>query len=465
MRKLLVWGLTLAIIAGAVAGVILWRQRRATQTVPEILRSAEVEVGDLAISVSASGNTAVSQRTDVMIRLPGRVDRVLVAPNERVIAGQVLAVMDTQDLERAVRQSEIALAQAELSLSIEQTPPDEEQIRLAELAVNSAAQTLEVARIGKQTAQIDADALTVQAQRQREAAFSRYREASDGDATRAESALREAETEERIAKLNAELLLEQADSQWQAAYTQYQQAQQNLDALRAGPDEDAIRQIELQIDQAQLRLDQAHRALDDARITAPHDGIVAAVYIQEGARQSAGQPAFTLLDDSTFYVDVTIDEIDIGAVEEGQDAEVTLDAYPDVLLSAIVDRVAPGATALEGLVLYPVRLRIGEVVETRMLDGMTSSVRIETDVVRDILLIPNWAVHVDQQSGETYCYRLDNGIPTRATVELGRRNDTHSEVLSGLVSRDIVGLVVEGRTLLESFTGDGPSFDRSSFDD
>lgn len=453
MRKVLTWALILVAAAAVIGGVIWWRQTRPPEPVGDVLRTAEIARGDLQLSVAASGSLAVKERTELLIRTPGRVTDVLVEPNERVEAGQMLARMDTADLERSLRQAEIGLQQAELALATAEEVVDPEEIRLAELALDSAAASLEVARLGKQTARVDSEAMMVEAQREREMAYIRYRDTEWDEEDRALTAFRDAEAEERIAGLNAELLVEQAESQYQAAYASYEQARRSLEELQAGPDEEQIEQQTLQVEQAKLRLEQIRRNLDESTIKAPYAGIVASVHIEEGVRQQAGQPAFTLIDDAAYYVEVTVDEIDIGAIAVEQDVAITLDAYPEVTLDGTVERVAPASTELGGLTTYRVRVRVTETQDTRALEGMTASVNIRTRVVEDVLLIPNWAIQVDQEQAEAFTYLMLDDLPQRTTLELGQRSETFTEVLSGLEEGDTVALVIGERSLLDTLGG------------
>ncbi|MGC9521735.1 MAG: efflux RND transporter periplasmic adaptor subunit [Anaerolineae bacterium] len=449
MRRVITGILIVAVISAAVGGVLWWRQQRSAAELPEVLRTQVVTRGDLELTVSASGNIAVRRRTDLRAQGSGTVAHVLVAPNDSVRSNDLLLILDTDQLERAVSQAEIALAQAQLDLETELEPTDPEEIESAERAVQSAAQALEVARLGKQTARVDAEAMVVEAQREREAANRRLVEAEGGSGEEAaRENLRYAEAQERIARINAEVIQKQAESQWQNAYINYEQAQAKLAKLREGPKASRIKQLELQVEQAQLRLEQARENLVNAAVLAPHDGFVAAIEVEEGTQYRAGDVAATLLDDSTYFVEITVDELDIAAVEIGQPVVVSLDAYSDVDLTGKVTGIAPAATSTDGIVSYRVRVELLDTSSVRIFESMTASVRIRTDVVEEILLIPSWAAYVDQGTGEVYCYRISNGAPQRRTIELGRHNETYTEVVSGLEEGDEVALVAQRADLL-----------------
>jgi HlyD family secretion protein len=465
MKKVFTWIIILALIGGGVAAYLWWRGEQATaQQSSNILRTEQVTRGDLDITVVASGNTAVNNKLDLRFDSIGIVDRVYVQANQRVQDGDVLAQLEMTDLERAVQQATLALEQATLNRDILTKPVADEDVELARLNVQSAAQALEVARIGKQTAHADADAMIVQAQRAREQAYNDYSKQQNED-TR--SKFENAEEQEYIARKNAEVTEEQAQAQWLAAYNRYEQAVESLRKLEEGPDEQQIRQTELQIEQAQLNLEQAQAQLDGARLTAPFAGQIAVVNVQEGIQAPTTAAAFTLVDDSQFYMDVTVDEIDIGKIRIGQTAKVTLDAYPSSVISGVVESIAPGALNIGGIISYRLRVKLdtpptspasGETEEGNDLqlpivrDGMTASVVIHTDTIEDVLLAPNWAVRSDQSTGETvlYCYVLrSDGVPERRNITRGQYNETSTEILSGLQAGDTVVLVAEEQDLFD----------------
>jgi len=478
MKKFITWIIILAFIAAGVGGAWWLREQRLqSQSVPgEVLRTGQVTRGELVITVPASGNVAVNQKVNLSFTLPGNVVSVSVAVSDDVKAGQELARLDTANLERAVRQAEIALEQARVNLEILQKLPGEEDIRLATLAIQSAAQPLEVARISKEAAEAQGGFNMRLAQDMRD----RTQEAYEGAIERLDqfgqplsfaagitAAYMEADANVWITQLRADQQLRQIQSQWASAYQAYRQAQISLERLKAGPDADRVRQAELQTEQAQLTLAQAKESLANASLTAPFDGIVAAVNIQEGAAATGGLPAITLLDTTELYIEVNVDEIDIGKIAVGQPVSVTLDAHPQATLRGGVESIAAtpsnvgGVESIAatpsnvgGVIAYKVRVRLADTGDLLVLEGMTVSVLIQTDIISDVLTVPNWAVRTDQTTNETYVYRVVDGVPVRTPVTTGNRSDTHTVIISGLPEGATVALVTE--TTRNLFEMQGP---------
>ncbi len=457
MKKVAILLLVILVIGGGIGGYFWMRDRQTQSQEDNIIRTAQVTRGDLEITVSASGNVIANQKADLRFDTPGKVVQVHVEVSDRVKAGQELARLDTGDLERAMRQAEISLEQAKLNLQELLEPARTEDLDLAQLTLNQAAQALEVARIGKESAQSEAQEMMRQAQQARDTALNNYNAEKDKPwADKLETTYIEAEGQLGITQVNAELKIQQAQDQWLNAYNRYMQAKDNLQKLEEGVDEEQIRQAELQIEQAELNLEKAQEALDKAILKATFSGVVATVNLQEGVQTPATLPAVTIVDDAEFYIDTSIDETDISKVSVNLPVTVTLDAYPEVALQGIVESVAPASVNTGGVIAYPVRVHLTPTENAEVREGMTASVIIQTSRLEDVLLIPNWAIRTDQATGETYVYCKceENGTESlrRFPVTLGERNENFTQTLSGLEEDTTVALVVEERNLLE-FTG------------
>ncbi len=458
MKKILIILLVVATLAGAVWGFIYLRQQSQTQRT-DILRTGQVQRGTLEITVAASGNVAANQKAELRFASAGTVAEVLVDVGDYVAAGDVLARLNTDDLQRAVRQSELALEQAQLNLEQLTKTASEEDIALARLTLNQAAQSLEVARISKEVAQSQGNEMMRQATTARDRASQNYHatrvradqgEIPGGAADQAYLAYLEMEGQLGVTLLNAELQIQQSQDQWLRAYNAYRQAQENMRRLEDGASDEQIQQANLQIEQTQLSLEQTQARLADALLKAPFAGVVAAVNLQTG-QAPAGLPAIVLVDDAQFFVDITVDETDVGKLALDQAVAVTLDAYPNTALQGQVERIAPAANSMGGVVTYPVRVRLSPDDRVQVRDGMTANVSINTSRKENVLLAPNWAIRTERTGGETfiYAYHLVDGELRRVAVTVGMRNEAFTEVLSGLEEGMTVALVTEERVLFD----------------
>jgi HlyD family secretion protein len=461
LRKILTWLSIILLIAGAVGGYFWLQQRKlSSANAAEILRSAVIQRGDMVINVPVSGSIAGQQSSDLRFTIPGQVQEVNVKVGDFVTVGEVLAKTDSRDLQRAVEIAAIAREQAELNLSSIKKPADQHDIELAEISVQSSKQALAVSALNKELAADQASLSNRIAQEVRDDVRQAYLDFQKtlerynlpyvyGAGITA--ANMEAEGNVGITALKGNFNIQQAESSWWAAYNALQQAEQSLADLINDVDDDRIRQVELDIQQAQLNLEQAQQRLKDTVIIAPYDGTITAVNLTKGIISPVNSPAISILDDSTFFVDVTIDEIDIAKIKLEQKADIVLDAYPDNALIGSVKYIEDVPINLTGIISYKVRISIDDIGSTHPRDGMTANVFITTGTVDDVLLVPNWAIRTDQTTTETYvyCHCLVDGMPQRKIIETGLRNETFTQVLSGLEEGATVVLVAEERNLFD----------------
>jgi multidrug efflux pump subunit AcrA (membrane-fusion protein) len=152
---------------------------------------------------------------------------------------------------------------------------------------------------------------------------------------------------------------------------------------------------------------------------------------------SAGLPAVTLLDASKFRITVGVDEMDVGRLAEGQVAQVTLDAFPDIAITGTVERIAPVATFEGGVVYYDVLIGLAS-TDAPIRADMTANATIVVEELTDVLKIPTWVVRVDRSTGQTYVHRQVGGDVERVDVTVGARHEGVAQVLDGLSEGDEV---------------------------
>jgi HlyD family secretion protein len=227
-----------------------------------------------------------------------------------------------------------------------------------------------------------------------------------------------------------------------AAQAGVEQAEAALQRLLRGPSAEDVRIAELEVRQAQAALESARYNLAGAELIAPYAGFVAAVNLQVGDVVTSAVPAVVLADLSRYYLDVSVDEVDVALVEPSQTVSLTVDALPTMPLAAIVERVAPSSTVNEaGVVSYAVRLALdpGEAAEA-LRGGMTATAAIIVDEVHDVIVVPNWAIRRDRDTGASYASVLRGGTVQEVPVELGLRDEAVSQVLAGLDVGDVVAV-------------------------
>lgn len=115
MRKV---GIIVGIVLLLVVGYFVVRQRQvAVETaVPEILREALVERGQVTATVNAVGSIEPESLVSLTFGLGGTIQQVNVVRGQVVAEGDVLATLNTDELALAVQQAEDALRIQQLTL-------------------------------------------------------------------------------------------------------------------------------------------------------------------------------------------------------------------------------------------------------------------------------------------------------------------------------------------------------------
>jgi multidrug efflux pump subunit AcrA (membrane-fusion protein) len=155
-------------------------------------------------------------------------------------------------------------------------------------------------------------------------------------------------------------------------------------------------------------------------IIAPFDGEVAVVYSQTGDSVTSGTEALILVDRSSLYVDVWVDESSILKLKTGQPAVISFQAL-GIETTGEVEFIDPIGVSANNVVNYSVRVKLNE-SDPRILIGATASVVIATSEPREVLYAPVTAVLMDED-GE-YC---DPRCPERIHRTDQRSDRRHHE--------------------------------------
>jgi HlyD family secretion protein len=516
MRKTFIILVVVIIVIGAGAFLVM-RQRASQEQEVEIIREAEVVVDQIAATVNATGTTEPEALVTLSFRAGGAIQTVSVIRGQQVSAGDVLATLDTGELALAVQQAQdtvdiqkltleqtlnsqpspatqasaqadidaaeanVAIAQANVSAaeaSLAQAQAQRAQLLAGPTAGQVAAAQSQVTSANTQLtiAQDTYDQVTTcrsvtlpngekqdfcpglgvpeeQARANLETARAAL-EAAQANLADVQAGARSADLQAANAAIAAaEAQVESAQGNVQVAEANLARAQAANDRLQEGPTDDDIAILEAQIDSAETNLQMAQLRLEQAMIVAPMDGRIASLQIRAGEQATPGAPAITLIDEGAYHIEVSVDEIDIEKVEEGQPVEITLDALPDTILEGVISEIAPTAvTSGVGVVTYLVTINI-DAGDVALKPGMTANATIITDLLDNVLVVPNWAIRLDRETGQALVNRLTvTGDIEEVPVVTGLRNEQFSEVISGLNEGDVV-VVTNEREGLGSFFG------------
>lgn len=153
-----------------------------------------------------------------------------------------------------------------------------------------------------------------------------------------------------------------------------------------------------QLVKAQTNLTLARQKMGDVTITAPMDGTVTQKSVEPGVviasasgNVSGGTTLLTVADLSQMRVRALVDETDIGSIQAGMPARVSVEAYPNRMFRGQVEKVEPQAVIDQNVTMFPVLVRLQN-PEQLLRPGMNSDVEIDVARRMNVLVVPNGAV-------------------------------------------------------------------------
>lgn len=160
----------------------------------------------------------------------------------------------------------------------------------------------------------------------------------------------------------------------------------------------ALRTAEAAVQSAMASLRRAEENLRHAEVRSPIHGVVTARNVEAGQTVSASLSAPTLFilaaDLRRMQIEASVDESDIGLIEEGQPVRFTVAAYPDQTFDGTVRQVRLQPEVVSNVVNYTVIVDV-ENESRRLLPGMTATVDFVVDRAENALSVSAAALQVD----------------------------------------------------------------------
>jgi len=139
----------------------------------------------------------------------------------------------------------------------------------------------------------------------------------------------------------------------------------------------------------------AKKSLDDTLIRSPVDGVVVKRSVEVGQTVAASlqSPEIFIIarNLAEMQVETSIDESDVGRINEGQDASFTVDAFPGRIFKGKVKQVRKAPVNIQNVVTYTVLISADN-PDFKLLPGMTANARIVVEEHDKALKIPNAAL-------------------------------------------------------------------------
>ncbi len=354
-----------------------------------------------------------------------------------------------------LRDAEVGLKQAKATYTQTAAPTRTQEVEQAEAALRSSEARLANARLTLQRrkslvekgflSQAEADQAQLEvnvAEADARSARERLALLEEGPRVEVKEAARVAVEAAQVRVESARVALESARNSLATEKSNTEQArlrQRDVDQARAN-----VRQIENTLAQQEVQL-------QETRIVAPIGGEVIGKFIEEGELIASATAGFaqgavivSIADLSQMQVRVNINEVDVPRLKVGLPVEIRVDGLPGKLYRGRVAAISPASQGAnqkstatsnaqatgQGVVRFEVKIAV-ENADRKIRPGMTAGVDVIVDRRAKTLLLPGEAVRPGDKvmvvTGEG-----ENQKKEERSVEVGLRNESQVEILSGL---------------------------------
>ena len=205
-----------------------------------------------------------------------------------------------------------------------------------------------------------------------------------------------------IDKTTLEADLQSADAQLESSRLEYEYAKKNYERDEALHQKQLISDYDYETsrrdylvaksdyERMQANRVSAARNLSYAEITSPMDGIVISREVEIGQTVVSNMEVanlFTIGDLDKMQVVADVDEADIGSVKVGQNAQFTVDAFPDDIFYGRVTQVRISPTTDTNVTTYEVLISTSN-PDHKLIPGLTANVTINVMEEKDVMMLP-----------------------------------------------------------------------------
>jgi HlyD family secretion protein len=376
----------IVLLALAAAGYYWWVEGR-----PGLPPQLDPFIAPTASNAVTGSGSIEAERVAVSAEFGGRILAIHASEGDEVHKGDLLVELDGSVLLAQRNQLEAAVTEARANLARVSAPPLPEAIAAAQAELDQAQAAAEAASSVAATAQqVAANPLEISAKldsaksqvemlsKQVEAAQAALKtaevqsdeasrnQAGDEAKTRYQASIKDVEAARaNLAAVQAELegaqqqvellsairdnplaLKAQADSAASAyavAQAGVEVAKAKLAAVQAGPRPEDVAIARAQLAQAEAALARMDVQISKLRLLAPRDGIVTERVADPGELAAPGATLLTLANLDQVTLTVYVPDMQMGRVHLGQEADVSVDAYPGETFKGTVTYIAAQA--------------------------------------------------------------------------------------------------------------------------
>ena len=379
-------------------------------------RKAELKRAQLRITITEKQQeSSLAQSQNSVLKAQATLDSFVANTQQRITEAETLVATTQNSLDQdniALKQAEIALGQAKLTLERSQTNVESAKISfetaesehkrneelfdkklISKKALEDSQRQLIVAKSQYDSAQKDVES-------QKETIKSQ-----DENLNARKTAIESRKSTLALNKKNVETLKKSLEAQRKQYKAELEDAQTRLLQIEETTEEEKELTIHSEVSaqasllQAESQLKSQEERHDWTTVRAPMAGTITQLIVEEGEIITSGRSAFSrgeaimrIADLDQMIVRTQINQVEIGKIDEGQRAEITVDSYPGRVFPGRVSEISPSATRRgpqnqSSVITFEVDIEvIGSPPE--LLPGMSADVDIIVFEESDVLQLP-----------------------------------------------------------------------------
>jgi multidrug resistance efflux pump len=225
--------------------------------------------------------------------------------------------------------------------------------------------------------------------------------------------------------------------------TQLKSAREKLAMMEAGPTKTEIAVLQAEVDEAAAKLALARAKLDECQLKAPFAGIITQVFVRPGDLATPRASLLKMMDPLSLVIRAGLPENCSANISEGTEVTVRLDAYPQKIFRAEIERVYPRlewnsrTRMIEAKIIDPVDL----------LPRMFARLSVQGRTADDAVVVPDGAI-VTTPRGDNVVFVIQQGKAIRRKVKIGLEQGKRIQIIDGVKAGEMV--VIEGNLNLKN---------------
>ena len=201
---------------------------------------------------------------------------------------------------------------------------------------------------------------------------------------------------------------------------------------------DAIQGVQLEKSILALKSANVQKAtlleqINKTTIKSPFNGIVTAKMTEEGAFAAPGMPLLQITDISKLKFTINLPEQKMNQFEVGQTNQLTVDAFPEIILKGEVSLIGSKANMGNS---FPVQFLVGNTPDLKIKSGMSGSVLVANKNEQKQIIIPSSSIVGTNLKPQVY--KVKQGKATLSDITISKRIGNKVVIEKGLTDGDVI---------------------------